>query len=146
MTELAAWLFDDERGARRIEPFLADLATRAALTLRDGRVLVWSLSEARPRARRIYSVPLTHALDDIGWGLLLAHVLYGSDAPWSQPLSDLGVERQILEPLRRGLAPGDSALVVLGDESSVTALVQALAPRTPCVRHSLLDGPSRSRP
>jgi uncharacterized membrane protein len=87
--------------------------------------------------RRIYSVPLTGALDDIVWGMLLGHVLYGRDAAMPQPLAAMGVSGQMVDRLRRGLAPGGSVLVVVGEDAQVQQVAAALAPIEPQVRVGL---------
>jgi uncharacterized membrane protein len=133
---MAAWMFDDEHGTRRIELLLGRLAARHALTLRDGRVLVWPAQEARPVARRIYSVPLTDALDDIVWGLLLGHVFYGAAVSIGEPLAGFGIDQQLIDRLHQLMTPGRSGLIVAGEDERIEQLVQALAP------HQAMFGPS----
>jgi uncharacterized membrane protein len=128
MTRVAAWMFDEEHGTRRIELLLGRLAARDGLTLRDGRVLVWPAPEARPVARRIYSVPLTDALDDIVWGLVLGHVFYGVAVPDGEPLAAFGIDQQLLDRLRQFMAPGHSGLIIVGEDEGIEQLVQALRP------------------
>jgi uncharacterized membrane protein len=127
MTQVAAWVFDDEQGARRIELLLGRLAANEALLLGDGRVLVWPPAAARPSVRRIYSVPLTDAVDDIVWGLLLGQVLYGSEPAVAEPLAALGVDGRLIKRLREELTPGRSGLVVLGQTDAIARLKEALA-------------------
>jgi len=129
MTQLAAWVFDDEQGARRIELLLGRLAAEQALLLGDGRVLVWPPSVARPAVRRLYSVPLTDALDDIVWGLLLSQVLYGTQPAVAEPLARIGVGDTLIQRLREELKPGRSGLIVWGENDSITQLERALSPQ-----------------
>ncbi|MCW2527258.1 MAG: hypothetical protein JWM76_2118, partial [Pseudonocardiales bacterium] len=121
-------MFDDEHGTRRIELLLGRLAARHAFTLRDGRVLVWPAGEARPVARRIYSVPLTDALDDIVWGLVLGRVFYGAGVSVVEPpLAAFGIDRQLIDRLHQFMAPGRSGLIVAGEDDRIEQLVEALA-------------------
>ncbi len=94
--------------------------------LGDGRVLAWPTGDARPAVRRIYSVPLTAALDDILWGLLLGQILYGADTPVIEPLHAIGVDREVIERLRKAVTHGRSALIVVGDAESIDQLSDAL--------------------
>jgi uncharacterized membrane protein len=127
MTTFAGWVYDDEQAAQRIERLLGRLAVTEGLDLSDGRVLVWPARADRPTARRIYSVPMTDALDDLTWGLLLGHVLYGAGAAMPEPLAAVGLNEDLVGQLRRGLRPGRSGLVVLGEELRVDQLARTLA-------------------
>jgi uncharacterized membrane protein len=133
-------MFGDERGVRRMEVLLGRLAARHALTLRDGRVLVWPAGEPRPVARRIYSVPLTHALDDIVWGLVLGHVFYGADVSTGQPLAEFGIDRQLVDRLHQFMSPGRSGLIVTGEDERIEQLVQALTPNQAVLGPSANNG------
>jgi uncharacterized membrane protein len=132
MARLTVWTFDDAQGASRIELVLGRLAAQDGLLLRDGRVFVWPGDAVRPLTRRIYSVPLTDALDDIVWGLLLGQIVYGSDAAPSGPLVAIGIHRELVERLRKAVVPGRSGLIVLGEEggngNEIEQIAQALAP------------------
>lgn len=134
MAQLVAWMFGDEQGAHRLEPVLRRLAAEQGLLLRDGRVVVWPTGHARVVARRVYSVPLTDALDDIFWGLLFGRVLYGTDTSESAELTASGVDAEVVEGLRRGLVPGCSAMIVMADDEQVEFLADALAPGEPEIR------------
>src|ERR1700712_1739280 len=134
MMQLAAWTFDEEDGARRIEPTLGRLADQHRFVLRDARVLSWAVGGARPAARRVYSVPLTAAIDDIVWGLLLGQVLYGDAGSRSAPLAAIGIGTDVVQQLSSKLGPGRSGLIVIGDDDNVQQLADALAPDDPHVR------------
>ena len=133
IAQLAAWTFDEKDGAR-IEPTLGRLADEHRFVLRDARVLSWAVETGRPAARRVYSVPLTDAIDDIVWGLFLGQVLYGDERSRSAPLAAIGIPAKVLRRLRLVLRPGRSGLIVIGDDDSVQQLADALAPGDPDVR------------
>jgi uncharacterized membrane protein len=125
MTQLAVWRFVAEPIARRAELRLGRLAASQALLLQDGRIYAWPAAEARPSTRRIYSVPLTDALDDIGWGLLLGHARCGPDI--SEPISARGIGRELTEGLRAAVVPASSGLIVVGEQRSLDQIAEALA-------------------
>lgn len=95
--------------------------------LQDGRAFQWAPGQDRPVARRIYSVPLTDALDDLAWGLLLGQLLYASEPEVREPWASLGIDHELIEQLRQILAPGRSGLVVVGDEDCIAQLGRAVA-------------------
>ncbi|MCW2526690.1 MAG: rane protein of uknown function [Pseudonocardiales bacterium] len=128
-------MFDDEHGTRRIELLLGRLAAQSAFTLRDGRVLAWPTEVARPVARRIYSVPLTNALDDIVWGLVLGRVFYGAPVSVGEPLAAVGIDQYLIDRLHEFMAPGRSGLIAAGEDERIEQLVEALAP------HQAVFGP-----
>ncbi|MGX7681774.1 hypothetical protein ACSMXN_23070 [Jatrophihabitans sp. DSM 45814] len=146
MRQLVVWVFPEKDEARRIETVLGRLAAQQGLTLRDGRVLNWPSDGEDPWTRRIYSVPLTDALDEIVWGLMLGAALYG-DAPLPKlpepklpgPLVAIGMDDDALAQLRDALAPGCSGLLVLADGAHLRLLGEAFAPETPTVRVSIPD-------
>jgi uncharacterized membrane protein len=132
-------MFDDELGVRGVERRLGRLATERAFTLRDGRALVWPAAESRPVARRIYSVPLTDAFDDIAWGLVLGQVCYGAAVVTSEPFGAIGIDQRLIERLHRFMAPGRSGLIVAGDDERIEQLVEALAPHLAVFGSSAVD-------
>lgn len=138
MTQLAAWIFDRDQDVRRLELTLGQLASRHKLLLRDGRVVNWPAGSDRPQARRVYSVPLTDALDDIVWGILLGHVLYGTGGAGPSLLAELGISDVVLTELRQGLSPGLPALIVLGEDDQIHLLARGMAPAEADVRTDLV--------
>jgi hypothetical protein len=134
--QLAVWAEIDGGGSMmRLERSVGRLAVEYGLLLDDGRVLNWPCDAARPTMRRIHSVPLTAALDDVEWGIILATILQGVTTWPGEPGPGRGPA--VLPLLSHVLKPGWSCVVAWGDKAHVDRLATALTPHSAQLRAPL---------
>ena len=121
MTALNVWTYRHVEGARRLEQRLSDGAV-GDLVVMDGALVTWLPGRAAPQVRELQGTARTDSLGVGFWGLLFGIVVAGPDlaALVGDPrraldgsLSGIGVDREFLADLRRGLRPGCSAVAVI---------------------------------
>jgi uncharacterized membrane protein len=139
-TTLGVWTYPYPDGARRLEQRLSDGSAGDVVVL-DGALVTWLPGRATPQVRELQGVARTRGLGVGFWGLLFGIVTAGPDLAalrgdthptLDSSLSGVGIGREVLADLRRGLRPGGSALAVICAEAVLVEIesTSALGPRS----------------
>jgi len=100
----------------------------------DGSLVTWLPGRSTPQVRELQGVARTRGLGVGFWGLLFGIVVAGPDLETlvGEPpsgldgvLSGVGIDRQVLVDLRRGLRPGCSAVAAICDEAVAADIERA---------------------
>jgi uncharacterized membrane protein len=126
MSELIAFVYDNENGAKSLEGDLLAAQTDQNLRVSDA-ALILRRQDGRPM--------LSHAVDLVGrgsmggmfWGFILALVFW---ARWwglsvGSALGDLGLEEDFVKDVGDSVGKGHSALVALVDDDMVAGVLKA---------------------
>ncbi|MGD9961359.1 DUF1269 domain-containing protein [Nocardioides sp.] len=138
-TTLSVWTYPYADGARRLEQRLSDGSAGDVVVL-DGALVTWLPGRATPQVRELQGAARTRSLGVGFWGLLFGIVTAGPDlaalrgdlhATLDSTLSGVGIGREVLSDLRRGLRPGCSAVAVICAEPVLVEIesVSTLQPR-----------------
>jgi len=136
MTALNVWTYPNIEGARRLEHRLSDGAAGDVVVM-DGSLVTWLPGRTTPQVRELQGVARTGGLGVGFWGLLFGIVVAGPDLETlvGEPrtgldgvLAGVGIDRQVLVDLRRGLRPGRSAVAAICDEAVATDIERVTGP------------------
>ena len=149
MSELIAFVYDNEVGAKSLEAELLDAQSEQKIMVGDAALI---LRQQDGRA------VLSHAVNLVGrgsmggmfWGFILALVFW---ARWwglsvGGALGDLGLEDDFVKEVGDSVGKGHSALVALVDDDMVAAVLKEAENSNPKVMRtsfSAQDQPSRSQ-
>ena len=133
---LCLWPFGDPHAAARLERELCTTGTDPVV-LADGALLTWRPGRRVPHLREPQNIGRSRPLGLGFWGLLFGIVVAGPDLETlvGEPrtgldgvLAGVGIDRQVLVDLRRGLRPGRSAVAAICDEAVAADIERVTGP------------------
>ena len=127
MPTLSAWRFDSAEGAEDALAALRALCAQDLVRVRDAAVVRWPSSRSRPQARHLADLAGDGAPGPVFWDLFVALIFLapllggrseGDAAAGPEPLGAVGIGDAFVLPLREGVRPGTSALLVMTADAS----------------------------
>src|SRR3954447_25539355 len=140
MSMLAACRFDTDDGAERGCRVLRDGPMGAPGTIHDGALVSWVLGSSQPTTRAMPELSREGALGDAFWGVLFGLIFFSpllgaavgrATGGLSGSLEDLGIHDTFVNRVRDTVAPGTSALFLLGSDTVVEEVHDALRRQPP---------------
>jgi uncharacterized membrane protein len=119
MATLTVWQFDSAEGADRALDTLQRVQRQHMLDLIDGAVVSWPLGEKKPRTRQLHTTTGAAALIGAFWGLLFGVIFFipllgvalgAGLGALMVALTDIGIDDDFIERVRKRVTPGTSAL------------------------------------
>jgi uncharacterized membrane protein len=135
MSTLAVWVFDTSHGAERGSQALQDRPTAERARIHDAARVSWVLGSSKPTTGQIADLAWDEALGEEFWGVLFGLIFYSpligaavgsATGGLSGSLSGFGIDDTFVNRVRDTVTPGTSALFVLGSDSVVDQLRDAL--------------------
>ena len=131
MAVLCAWRFDSADGADDALATLRALHSLDLVSVRDAAVVRWAVACARPTARHLPDLADHGAPGPAFWDLFvgltfLDPLLRGDAGPAPEALGAVGIGDDFVGPLREGLGPDASALLVMTPDASAERTLSAL--------------------
>jgi uncharacterized membrane protein len=132
MSELIAFVFDNETGAESLEGELLDAQTNGNLKVSDA-ALILRKEDGRPALSHAANLVSRGSLGGMFWGFILALVFW---TRWwglsvGGALGDLGIEEDFVKDVGDSVGKGHSALLALVGDDMVAAVLEAAEGSSP---------------
>ena len=140
MSELIAFTFESENGAKALEADL--IAAQESQGLRVGdAALVVRMADGRPEFSHAVNLVGRGSMGGIFWGFILALIFW---TRWwglsiGGALGDLRLEEDFVKEVGEGVDKGHSALLALVEESMAAGVLEVAESRKPKVFQSTLS-------
>jgi uncharacterized membrane protein len=140
MSMLAACHFDTDDGAERACRALRDAPTGTHARIHDGALVSWVLGNSQPTTRSMPDLSREGALGDSFWGVLFGLIFFSPllgaavgkvTGGLSGSLEELGIHDTFVNRVRDTVTPGTSALFLLGSDTVVEEVHDALRRQPP---------------
>jgi uncharacterized membrane protein len=149
MATLTVWKFDTATGADDAETTLVSLSKDGLIKIHGAATVSWAEGRKKPKTRPLHSYAGVGAIGGAFWGLLfgllffvpfLGVALGATIGGVAGALTDVGIDDDFIEAVRRKVTPGTSALFVLSSDAVVDAIRGAFAGSHPeLIRSNLTD-------
>src|SRR3954447_10909931 len=135
MSMLAACRFETDDGAERGCRALRDAPVGAGGTIHDGALVSWVLGDSHPTTHLMPELAREGALGDAFWDVLFGLIFFSpllgaalgrAGGGLSGSLEDLGIHDTFVHGVRDTVTPGTSALFLLGSDTVVQEVGEAL--------------------
>ena len=152
MTSLTVWVYPTAFGAGTGELHLRSLVERNLIVLHDAATIVWMPHDAQPRVRPVEHLTTRAAGRGAFWGSLVGLVLLNPVAgaaagagasALAQKARRAGLDDDFVDAVRRSVAPGTSALLVLSSRADQDAVGEVLAHSEAYLVHAELSREGR---
>jgi uncharacterized membrane protein len=125
MSELVAFIYDNESGAKSLEGDLIDAQSDQSLSVGDA-ALILRQQDGRPMLSHAVNLVGRGTLGGMFWGFILALVFW---ARWwglsvGGALGDLGIEEDFVKEVGDSVGKGHSALLAIVDEDQAEAVLK----------------------
>ncbi len=149
MATLTAWKFDTADGAARAEATLVELSKQELISIHDAATVEWPEGKRKPKTRQSTSLAGVGALGGAFWGLLfgllffaplLGLALGAGTGALAGKWSDVGINDDFIDGVKRSVTPGTSALFLLSSDAVLDKVSDAFAKEKPeLIRTNLSD-------
>ena len=135
MSTLTVWKFDTSAGAERGGEILESLPSAERAIIHDAARVSWVRGATKPTTGSMAALASEDALGEAFWGLLFGLLFYSpligaavgsATGGLSGSLASFGIDDVLVNRVRDTVTPGTSALFVLGADSVVDQLGDAL--------------------
>lgn len=126
MATLTVWKFESTSGASAAEDKLVGLAQEGIVTIHDAATVTWEQGEKKPKTRQLNSTVASGALGGSFWGLLFGLLFFvpllgaavgAAAGALSGSLTDVGIDDEFIDRVRREVTPGTSALFLMSSDA-----------------------------
>jgi uncharacterized membrane protein/uncharacterized BrkB/YihY/UPF0761 family membrane protein len=154
MGTLTVWRFGTPGGAEAAEQTLLDLSKQKLITIVDAATVSWPEGHKRPVTRQLASMTTAGALSGSFWGLLFGLVFFvpllgmaagAAAGAIGGSMTDIGIDDDFIEGVRREVTPGSSALFLLSSHAVIDQVRDAFAAHSPHLLHTDLTGVEEAR-
>jgi uncharacterized membrane protein len=131
---LSVWRFESADAAAEAEKRLLDLQNQELITVHDAATVSWPFDSARPKTQQLHSMTKSGALGGAFWGLvfglifflpLLGAAIGAATGGLAGSLSDIGIDDEFIDRVRKSVTKGSSALFVLTSDVMTDAVADA---------------------
>lgn len=125
---LTVWKFESETGADTAVETLKGLQRQELISVHDAAVVSWAAGAKKPKTRQLNNLAGIGALGGTFWGLLFGILFFvpllgaavgAGIGALSGSLSDVGIDDDFIEQLKKKITPGTSALFVLTSDATL---------------------------
>lgn len=122
MTTLTVWKFATPDGAELAEERLLSLQKQDLITVVDAAVVSWPPDKKKPRTKELNNLTGVGALSGTFWGMLFGLIFFipligaaigAATGALAGSLSDVGIDDDFIDEVRREVTPGTSALFLM---------------------------------
>jgi uncharacterized membrane protein len=122
MATLSAWKFENADDADRAEKLLVDLQKRELIQVHDAATVSWEAGRKKPKTRQAVATAGLGALSGSFWGMLFGLLFFvpllgaavgAAAGGLAGALTDVGINDDFINSVRKQVVPGTSALFVL---------------------------------
>jgi uncharacterized membrane protein len=133
---LTVWKFDDPSGAERAITTLEQLAKQDLIKVHDAAVVEWELDRKKPKTRQLNNLTGAGALTGSFWGLLFGLIFFvpllgmaigAATGALAGSLTDVGIDDDLIETVRKQVQPGTSALFVMTSDAVMDKVQDAFS-------------------
>src|SRR4051794_11722207 len=126
MATLTVWKFDTAEGANEAEASLEILAKQELIKVHDAATVSWPANKKKPKTRQLASLTGAGALGGAFWGLLFGLLFFvplfgmaigAAAGALGGAMSDVGIDDNFIDAVRREVTPGTSALFLLTSDA-----------------------------
>jgi len=134
MATLTVWKFDTAEGANQAEAELESLAKQELIKIHDAATVSLPSNKKKPKTRQLASLTGAGALGGAFWGLLFGLLFFvplfgmaigAAAGAIGGSLSDVGIDDNFIDTVRREVTPGTSALFVMTSDAVVDKVTDA---------------------
>jgi uncharacterized membrane protein len=136
MATLTVWKFDDPNGAERATTTLEQLGKQDLIKVHDAAIVEWQPGRKKPKTRQLNNLTGAGALTGSFWGLLFGLIFFvpllgmaigAATGALAGSLTDVGIDDDFIETVRKQVQPGTSALFVLTSDAVMDKVHDAFA-------------------
>jgi uncharacterized membrane protein len=151
---LTVWKFDSEGGAEMAESRLQLLAKERLLNLEDAAVVSWPADKKAPKTRQMHGMAGLGALGGAFWGMLFGLLFFvpllgmaigAAAGAIGGSLTDVGIDDDFIDAVRREVQPGTSALFLMTSDVVLDKVQGEFSDLQPQLIHSNLSAEQESR-
>lgn len=122
LTTLTVWKFPTPDGAGLAEERLLALQKQNLITVVDAAVVSWPADKKKPRTKELNNLTGVGALSGTFWGMLFGLIFFipligaaigAATGALAGSLSDVGIDDDFIDEVRREVTPGTSALFLM---------------------------------
>jgi uncharacterized membrane protein len=133
---LTVWKFDDPNGADRAVATLEQLAKQDLIKIHDAAIVEWAPGRKKPKTRQLNNLTGAGALTGSFWGLLFGLIFFvpflgmaigAATGALAGSLTDVGIDDEFIESVRKRVQPGTSALFVMTSDAVMDKVHDAFA-------------------
>jgi uncharacterized membrane protein len=133
---MTVWKFDDPNGAERAIATLEGAAKQELITIHDAAVVEWQPDRKKPKTRQLHDLTGAGALTGSFWGLLFGLIFFvpllglavgAASGALAGSMSDVGIDDDFIETVRKQVQPGTSALFVMTSDAVIDKVHDAFA-------------------
>ncbi|MEU8134058.1 DUF1269 domain-containing protein [Streptodolium elevatio] len=149
MTTLTVWKFATPDGAELAEEKLLGLQKQDLITVVDAAVVSWPAEKKKPRTRELHNLTGVGALSGTFWGMLFGLIFFvpligaaigAATGALAGSLSDVGIDDDFVDEVRREVTPGTSALFLMSTGAVTDRVHEAFSgTRAQLIRTNLAD-------
>src|SRR5436309_3861819 len=134
MATLSALKFPTAQGADTMLATLENLQGQQLIQIEDGAIVTWPEGAKKPKTKPLHSVTGVGALGGAFWGLLFGLLFFvplfgmaigAAAGAIGGSLSDVGIDDNFIDTVRREVTPGTSALFVMTSDAVVDKVTDA---------------------
>lgn len=135
MATLTVWRFDSPDGAEAVLGKLAELQQQDLIAVNDAAIVRWDDGKNSPKTEQMRNLAGLGALDGSFWGLLFGMLFFmpllgmavgAVSGAISGALTDIGIDDNFIERVRKEVTPGTSALFLMTSNEVVDRVHQEL--------------------
>ncbi|WP_436771369.1 DUF1269 domain-containing protein [Yinghuangia sp. YIM S09857] len=136
MTTLTVWKFTTPDGAELAEEKLLALQKQDLVTVVDAAVVAWPEDRKKPRTKELNNLTGVGALSGTFWGMLFGLIFFipligaaigAAAGALAGSLSDVGIDDDFIDEVRREVTPGTSALFLMSTGAVVDRVHEAFS-------------------
>ena len=137
MATLTVWKFDDAEAADLAVSTLEGLAKQQLITVQDAATVSWPSGAKKPKTRQLHSLTGAGALGGAFWGMLFGLLFFvpllgmavgAAMGALTGSLSDVGIDDDFIDAIKKNVTPGTSALFVLVRRATIDKVLKGLEP------------------
>jgi uncharacterized membrane protein len=126
MATFTVWRFDSAEGAGEVLSVLKRLQKEELINIDDAAIVAWPTDAKKPRTQQLSSLVGTGALGGMFWGLLFGLLFFiplfgmaigAAAGAIGGALTDVGIDDEFIDRIRREITPGTSALFLLTSDA-----------------------------
>jgi uncharacterized membrane protein len=131
---LTVWKFPTPAGAEQAEHTLENLQKQELIKIHDAAAVSWPEGAKKPKTRQLLSVAGAGALGGAFWGLLFGLIFFvpllgmaigAGMGALAGSMTDVGINDEFINTLRKEVTPGTSALLVLSSDAVIDKVKDA---------------------
>ena len=136
MATLTVWKFKSTSGASAAEEKLVTLAREGLVKIHDAATVTWEEGKKKPKTRQLNSTVATGTLGGSFWGLLFGLLFFipllgaavgAASGALAGALSDVGIDDEFIDRVRKEVTPGTSALFLMSSDAVMDRVKEAFS-------------------